>query len=59
MRLYCRECCKFVSGRLVRCRSCGHQHTREHPALEEPIRKRRRSTNARRGSWEFFLFGGR
>lgn len=53
MTLWCRECCKFVSGRLARCRSCGHEHTRDRMALEEPIPFRRKIP--KRDGWEFLL----
>ena len=32
MALYCQGCAKFVGSALARCRSCGHEHSREHPA---------------------------
>lgn len=53
---FCRDCCKFVSGPLAKCGYCGHVHTRDHRALEEPIRHRnRRSRAPKRDGWEFLL----
>lgn len=34
--LYCRGCARFVSSPLAVCRSCGHMHTRDAPAGEDP-----------------------
>lgn len=40
MALFCQECAKFVGSALATCRSCGHEHSREHPASEDPPRWR-------------------